>query len=117
MKNDVWECNGQEFRAGDTVKIVRVEQDFAPDGMGEGVEWENNWVESTGFSDTFAFANMNYGVGKTYEIADIDETGAYFIEDEEHNNRFGYPLSVLFNITYFNNNLKVCPSSVQKEAA
>jgi hypothetical protein len=94
-----WVCNGVSFAPGDKVKIVRMEQSPAPNGMGDGVAWQNSWSEG--------YKNDNLGInvrglseyiGFTYEINNIDETGAYFVEDEDHNNPYGYPLTALEKI-------------------
>lgn len=97
--NDVvWQYNGVEFKRGDKVRIVRLEAEFAPNGMGEGVRWENTWPNSFDDGDIIV-RGMDAFIGCEYEINDIDETGVYFVEDEDHNNSYGYPLSALENIS------------------
>lgn len=98
MQTDVcvaeWVHNGVEFRPGDKVKIVRMEEDDAPNGMGEGRQWVNNWADYTDIRGTVVDGMSSY-IGCEYVINDIDETGVYFVVDDLHTNEFGYPLSAL----------------------
>lgn len=89
-----WVYNGVEFNVGDKVKIVRIEEDDAPNGMGVGKQWVNNWADGVSYRGTI-FQGMSSYLGYEYEINDIDETGVYFVVDESHTNEFGYPLSAL----------------------
>lgn len=88
MQNDVWQYNGVDFRVGDTVKIVRLEEEEAPNGMGDGKVWQNAWAPA-----------MDQTIGFTYEINDIDENGVHFVSDEDHDNWYAYPLSALENLS------------------
>jgi hypothetical protein len=91
-----WVCNGVTFAPGDRVKITGFEEDFAPDGMGDGVTWDNQWPDI--WKDGNLVGGMSMFIGYEYEINDIDETGVYFVTDESHTNMYGYPLTVLEKI-------------------
>lgn len=93
MSNEAWVCNGVSFQSGDKVKIVRIEETGASGGMGKGIQWENDWSDY--MSEMPTVYDMGYYMGHSYEINHIDETGAYFVDDEDHKNPFGYPLTAL----------------------
>lgn len=56
-----------DFKAGDKVKIVRKGVNYDENGMGEGVEWSNMWN-----------ADMDYYIGTTQMVDEVDECGVYF---------------------------------------
>jgi hypothetical protein len=87
-----WVYNGVEFREGDIVKVVRIEEDEAPNGMGEGVAWNNAWI-NTRYEDngTIDF-NMDGYFGMEFTIEDISVEGVYFENDPAG---YAFPLSSL----------------------
>jgi hypothetical protein len=90
MQNDgnVWNYYGTLFRPGDKVRVVRIEEDEAPNGMGEGTIWHNSWP-----------SEMDRAVGLVFEIDDIDEQGVHFAEPEHSPiTWYAYPLSALEKI-------------------
>lgn len=84
----VWVYNGVEFNIGDRVRVVRFEQDKAPNGMGEGVAWGNTWQDT-----------MDQAIGFEFEVFEIDpELGVLFcplVDCDFPAADYGYPLSVL----------------------
>lgn len=91
-----WVCNGVEFKVGDKVRVMRRVKDNDPDGMGEGIPWQNNWIAAeTGW------AGMDGFLGLTFEIEDITAEGATFVVAEkyrkfvEHDAQYAFPLSCL----------------------
>jgi hypothetical protein len=92
LTQEKWELNGTEFRVGDKVMVYFPEADNAPNGMGEGIEWGNGWID-----------DMNYAVGGVFEIAAIEYTGVEFVDyvDEATLHPHGgyhYPLSSLVKV-------------------
>jgi hypothetical protein len=89
--NEQWVYNGVEFKPGDKALIafLGIQECFTLNGMGEGVDWDNKWVE-----------RMDYAVGGVHEIESIDEFGVEFVEYVDDmslhpHQGFRYPLSVL----------------------
>jgi hypothetical protein len=112
MNNDVsvWHCNGQEFYPGTRVRVARIEQDFAPNGMGEGYKWDDVWINK--LNGDPPYTSMDEAVGMEFEIAYIDSEGAHFMEyTGSFIERFAYPLSALDVVSYSGR------VNVQKEAA
>lgn len=91
---EAWVYNGVEFKPGDKALIAfraaeHGEDFLTKDGMGEGVDWDNIWVEE-----------MDLAIGGVHEIERICEQGVEFVsyvdDDSLHPHRgFLYPLSVL----------------------
>jgi hypothetical protein len=65
MAQKQWLVNGVEFKAGDRVRVMRQIETNDENGMGDGVEWENNWVDE-----------MDKYLGLEFEILDISPEGA-----------------------------------------
>lgn len=81
-----WTYGGVEFAAGDKVMVVNVEDEDAPNGMGEGKPWRNCWLADP----------MDEAIFNTYEIYEISAEGVYFVEDvNDPASEYMYPLSVL----------------------
>lgn len=81
-----WISNGVEFKEGDVVRVVRFVEDDDPDGMGEGIRWDNGWVEE-----------MDKFLGLPMIIEGIDEEGVYF--EGGKGASFGFPLKSLEKIS------------------
>lgn len=81
-----WVYNGVEFKVGDIVRVMGLAVTEEEDGMGLGQKWENSWVD-----------DMDNALGHIFEINEIREEGAFFVEFEGEINDggYGYPLSVL----------------------
>lgn len=95
-----WIYNGVEFRVGDYVKVVRFAESGQKDGMGEGIDWDNTWVNCE-----FYDGGMDAAItrGYTFEIIEIDECGVYFadfadLDEQPMCVKFSYPLSVLQHV-------------------
>jgi hypothetical protein len=85
-----WVCNGVEFKVGDTVRVVREEQTGAPNGMGEGVKWENCWSGFDGNTEL----GMDKWLGRKGTIEDISVEGVTFeMPDDELS--YSFPLTSL----------------------
>lgn len=88
-----WSYNGTEFNVGDKVRVVRRTEDFAPNGMGEGIMWENQWIKADNDGP-----NMDRYLGLEFEIDYIVNTGVLF-KDWEAWASYAFPLSSLENIS------------------
>lgn len=78
-----WISNGQEYKIGNIVRVMRQAETGETDGMGEGQDWDNSYEEK-----------MDAYLGLTFEIADICEQGVEFAT--EHNGcSFLFPLTSL----------------------
>ena len=83
---DKWIYNGVEFKSGDRVKIVRFEESFAPNAMGENIVWDNTWIEPC----------MDELIGSEGTIAWIENAGVWFFDIVgETTIDYMFPLSVL----------------------
>lgn len=78
-----WISNGQEFKIGNIVRVMRQAETDAPDGMGEGRQWDNSYHEA-----------MDAYLGLTFEIADISEQGVEFATEHDGCS-FLFPLTSL----------------------
>lgn len=83
-----WICKGVEFKVGDKVKVVRSCKRHDRDGMGDGVEWLNSWVDE-----------MNTIIGKEVIIKSIEREGVRFISVEGVDIECSYPLKSLDKIS------------------
>lgn len=96
-----WEYNGVEFNPGDRVKVVRLEHDAAPNGMGSGIQWDNNWIGREKDADGNTVVDgMDGAIGHEFVINTIDERGVIFTDFVEQEldfepSLYAYPLSVL----------------------
>ena len=81
-RKDVMVCNGVEFRPGDKVRVMRQVEESDPNGMGEGVPWDNCWV-----------ADMDNYLGLEFTIMDIDTFGVMFYSDTHVG--YAFPLAAL----------------------
>lgn len=89
MSERKWFYNGVEFEIGDRVMVDGIAETEQPDGMGDGIDWQNSWVE-----------DMNDAIFKEFEIYDIDEAGVRFVEIEgDWNTEYMFPLSALRKVT------------------
>lgn len=90
MADRKWVYGGVEFNPGDYVRVMGLAVDGEEDGMGDGVDWENSWVDE-----------MDKACGHIFEINEIREEGAFFVEIEGDftDAGYGYPLSVLQKAT------------------
>lgn len=86
MSQTKWVSNGVEFQVGDKVKVVRTVRDDASNGMGDGVVWNNVWIDT-----------MTESIGTIAIVIGIDKHGAYLNGDEFE---FGWPLLALENLSY-----------------
>jgi hypothetical protein len=80
-----------EFREGDRVKVVRFEENLAPNGMGEGIEWDNTWVNARYEDNGTINLNMDGYFGIEFVINHIDQSGVEF----ENDLGYAFPLSSL----------------------
>lgn len=92
MTEREWIYNGVEFKVGDKVLIFTTEVTGAENAMGEGVDWDNAWIE-----------DMDYAVGGVHEIESINEYGVEFVQfvnEPSLTPHMGYlyPLSVLAKV-------------------
>jgi hypothetical protein len=90
-----WILNGTEFAIGNVVRVMRQVQQDDPNGMGDGVAWNNNWV---GIDDDNSCGpvGMNKHLGGTFVIADICDEGVEFEGADEVS--FLFPLASLDKI-------------------
>lgn len=70
MAQQQWFVNGVEFNVGDKVRVMRQVESFDPNGMGDGVEWENTWVD-----------DMDRFLGLEFEISDFSPEGVDLSEE------------------------------------
>lgn len=91
-----------DFRVGDTVKIVRKIESNHKHGMGFGKKWGNSWVD-----------NMDRYLDKTMTIASIADNGVCFVED----NYYSFPLASLQLVGRDNKNKDADPSDTDKTLA
>jgi hypothetical protein len=68
-----WILNGVEYRVGNVVRVMRQVEDYDPNGMGDGMEWDNTWIASDGED-----LGMDEYLGLSFEIAEISEEGVFF---------------------------------------
>jgi hypothetical protein len=95
MQDQKWVVNGVEFGEGDKVKVARIEEDFAENGMGEGKKWNNTWAHAVGST----WLGMDGYLGLEFVIASLDDVGVYFelpegFADADYGS-FAFPLTAL----------------------
>lgn len=73
-----WIVGEQEFQVGNVVRVMRQVEDFDPNGMGNGVAWENTWVGIGGEAGDNSPVGMNKMLGMTGIIEDIAAEGVEF---------------------------------------
>jgi hypothetical protein len=73
-----WIVAGQEFAVGNVVRVMRQVEDADPNGMGDGVKWENNWVGFYGEAGDNTPYGMNKCLGMSFVIEDIEPEGVTF---------------------------------------
>lgn len=91
MQNEVWVCNGQEFKVGDKVRVMRQVESFDPDGMGEGIRWANEWIPA----EDLDWKAMDGYLGLEFVIESIDSHGAVFETFEADGPSYAFPLKAL----------------------
>lgn len=89
----VWICNGVEFKVGDKVRVVRQVESFDPNGMGNGVEWENTWCSADG-----DWKAMDGYLGLEFTIAEIESYGVTF-ETDLDGLSYALPLAALEKVS------------------
>lgn len=92
MSGKAWICNGVEFKEGDRVRVMRQEEDYAENGMGNGRAWCNNWVGENDEGEK----GMDAYLGLEFEIAEITSCGAIFVSPEIG---YAFPLTSLERIS------------------
>jgi len=93
--NRKWVYNGVEFKVGDTVRVMRQEEDDAPNGMGDGIPWENSWIGGTveqSLKGEYK-TDMDAFLGLEFVIEDIDFYGVTFEDSSGY--AYAFPLSSL----------------------
>lgn len=83
----VWDYNGVVFEPGDRVRVVRFAETLETGGMGNGVDWDNCWIQG----------DMDDYIGLDFTIDNIYVEGVEFVETVG-GWKYRFPLSVLVKI-------------------